>query len=279
VISLLLAACSGDRTGEHAPGPVAGSDEIVLVNRAILFSREESGVSDGFDLDDAVTATGDPTGCGVGDFLAPDGTPGVDNAFARMLPALESTEAVAVESLIQQTINMGELLLMARISGIDDPLDDDAVDVEVFRGIGAPLLGSDGKMLPSQTFAFDGDTALTTATDVPLVDGTVQADGLEIALPIQIFDVFLDMRILDASYRITAPTAEGEPWAGLMGGGVETSAIQSVADEENVDDALSGVVAALLAANADLSQSDAGGCAQLSMTFRTEMVESFLYPE
>jgi hypothetical protein len=276
MLALVLVACSGadPRPADRDAPP----DEIVVVNRAILFSREVEGVSDGFDLDGEVTLDGGATGCGIADFVASDGTPGIDNAFARMLPALEATEAQAVETLIQQTINMGDLLLMMRVSGVDDPWNDDAVDVEVFRGMGAPLLGSDGRILPSQTFDVDPEGVPSRVAGVPIVDGRIQADGLAIVLPVQIFDVFLDLHILDASVRLTAPTAEGEPWAGLMAGGVETSTIQAIADEENVDDALSGLVAALLAANADLAPTGAGGCEQLSMTFATEAVESFLYP-
>lgn len=273
----LLFACAEER----GPGAGEGADtqEMVFVNRSILFSREVEGISEGFDLDGEVSEVGGGTGCGVGDFVAPDGTPGIDNAFARMLPALEATEAVAVESLVQQAINSGNLLLMVKVSDVDDSRDDPSVDVEVFRGAGAPLLGSDGKMLASQTFEFDATNAVTTATGVSLVDGVIQADGLALSLPVQIFDVFLDLHLLNASYRLTAPEEEGAPWAGLMAGGVETSAIQAIADGGNVDAALGGVVSALLSANADLADNGLGGCAELSMTFETELVASFLYPE
>jgi len=275
---VLLAACGAPE--DEAPAEAAaGANELVLVHRAILFSREVEGVSEGFDLDAEVTTIGGATGCGVGDFTSADGTPGIDNAFARMIPALEATEAVAVETLIQQTVNAGDLLILTRLTGVDDPMDDDAVDLEVFRGLGAPLLGSDGQILPFQTFDVDTASPVSLASGLRLEGGRIQADALALQLPIQIFDVFLDLHLENASFRVTAPSEEGGVWTGLMAGGVPTLSIQAVADEEDVDDALSGLVAALLAANADLAATSGGTCEQLSMTFATEAVEGFVYAE
>jgi hypothetical protein len=283
----LLGACggSGDPARPSTAADACGGtgDEILVVNRVMRFSREADGVSEGFDLDAVTTAAGDPTGCGIADFVGPDGTPGVDNAFARMIPALEATEAQAVEELVQATINSGELLLMVRLTGVDDLQNDDCVTVEVLHAEGQTFLGNDGYLLPNQTFTLESEIPITRVTGATIVDGTVRAEGLGIRVPIQIFDVALDLQLLDGVFQLT-PTAsavdtgvtlpEGS-YAGLMAGGVETAAIQGIADSPNVDSALSGLVAALLAANADLEPVN-GVCSQLSMTFRTEAVRAFL---
>jgi hypothetical protein len=283
----MLGACGG---ADEAVTPVTDADacggtgeEILVVNRVMRFSREEDGVSEGFNLDAETTAAGDPTGCGIADFVGPDGTVGVDNAFARMIPALEATEAQAVEELVQATINSGELLLMVRLTGVDDLQQDDCVTVEVLHAEGQTFLGNDGYLLPNQTFALEAGIPVTRVSGATIVDGTVRAEGLDIRVPIQIFDVALDLQLLDGVFQLT-PTAaavdtgvtlpEGS-YAGLMAGGVETAAIQGIADSPNVDNALSGLVAALLSANADMKPVN-GVCSQVSMTFRTEAVRAFL---
>src|SRR5690349_652528 len=91
-----------------APPPetcATDAEPEALVVREILLGRIEDGVSEGFDLDGVVSEEDGATGCGVGDTVTPEGVPGVDNALARLIPLLELTEAVAVEGLIQNSIN------------------------------------------------------------------------------------------------------------------------------------------------------------------------------
>lgn len=283
---LALLACDPASDGDVAVDPMCdgAGDELVLLDRTILFARAADGVCDGFDLDGESTAEGAPTGCGVADYTAPDGTPGVDNAFANMLPALDATEAQAAEELVQQTIAGGGLLLATRITDLDDPWNDPCVTVEIMRLTGEPLLGNDGYVLPYQTFTVDDAVPIARAEGVALVDGVIVATGLEIVVPIQIFVVTLDLVLHDAAIRLTHVPPEGDTgalpegsWRVLFGGGVEASQIQSVADEEDVDDALSGLVAALLAANVDLAPVG-GVCTQLSMTFSADAIPTFLEP-
>ncbi len=79
--------------------------------RTLVFGPELDGVAWGFDLDDHVSTVGDLEGCGKQDLVDPDGNTGIDNAFAGLLPTLEQTEAIAVETLIQDAVNSGALLL------------------------------------------------------------------------------------------------------------------------------------------------------------------------
>mgnify|MGYP001322758305 CR=1 FL=1 len=63
-------------------------------------------------------------GCGRADFTSPDGVPGIDNAFARLRPALDLTEASALELIIQEAINSGGLLATVQLDGLHHPTDD-----------------------------------------------------------------------------------------------------------------------------------------------------------
>ncbi len=55
-----------------------------LVLQELTFVRAEDGVSDGFDQGGVVTADGAKSGCGQEDYVGPDGTPGIDDAVARL---------------------------------------------------------------------------------------------------------------------------------------------------------------------------------------------------
>src|SRR5687768_14774767 len=145
---VLLAGCANEtkqcRT-EHV-------EPQTWVMREIRFVRQVDGVSDGFDLDGV---DGGLEGCGIADFTSPDGVPGVDNAFARMIPALELTEAAAVEPLIQDAINSGQLLLLVELAGVDDTAEDECVDVGLMRGAGEALVGGDVLLVSGQTLEVD----------------------------------------------------------------------------------------------------------------------------
>ena len=75
------------------------------------FGRIEDGISPGFNLDGVHTETGASTGCGVTDLQSADGRTGIDNALGAIIPLLEVTEASAAESLLEDGIRSGDLLL------------------------------------------------------------------------------------------------------------------------------------------------------------------------
>jgi len=272
-----LASFLGCDSPPPAPACEDG-DELVFVTSAITFSRQENGISDGFDLDETVSTAGGTTGCGVADFTSPLGEPGIDNSFANLLPVLEATEAQAVESLIAQAIASGELLMLWRVRGIQSSESDDCVQVEGFRALGAPLVGNDGLLLPEQTFALDPSVPAVQAQG-SISDGRLFAKDLEVELPVQIFSTYIPMVLHGAQIEFSLPNEHG-PSSGRLAGGVETAIIQEVADGENVDDALSGIVAALLAYHADLEpDTSTGECQQLSFTVNTTLLPAFIWEE
>jgi hypothetical protein len=275
---LALGCASGE---EEVPGPVdpceGGASELFVI-RTLGFVRpdeQDEAVCDGFDLDGAETALGGPDGCGIADFVRPDGAAGVDNAFAYLLPALEVTEAAAVESLIQTAIENGSLLLTMELGGVSDPLDDACVDLTVGRALGPPLIGTDGLLLSGQTFAPDPDRPTLSVSGVALEGGRLEAP-LDLTLPVTVFDVDLDFALLDGWVRVER--AEDGTLRGLFAGGVEVAYMLQVAQEENVDDALHGVLAALLGTWSDLAPDAGGACTRISITFGFEAVPAFWYP-
>lgn len=268
--------CGAPDTDDKAPSGEcddAGEEQLVVVQR-LLFVREADGSSDGFDLDGTVSADGGADGCGIPDLTGLDGGTGVDNAFAYLLPALELTEAAAVEGLIQSTIDSGDLLLSIALAEVDDPADDTCVDLAVGRAVGVPMIGTDGRLLSGQTFDPDPDLPVFVVPDVALQGGVFEAP-MELSLPISIFGIDLVFALQDG--RIRGELHEDGTMTGIFAGGVEIAYLLQIAAEENVDPGLHDVMESLLSAWADLSPGDDGICREVSITFSFEAVPAFWY--
>ena len=271
-----LVGCGADDARERPPRApetceAGGALDRAVVIQSLLFGRAEDGVSDGFDLD----GTTDPT-CGIADFVGPDGAGGIDNAFAYLLPALELTEAAAVESLVQAAIASGELMITLEIEGLDDPVDDPCVALVLGRASGTPMLGTDGRLLPGQTLDRDPTIPVVRIEDVAVVDGSFEAP-FSITLPLTIFEVDLEFTLVDG--RIRGQVLPDGSVVGAFGGGVDIDYLLTIAAEENVDASLHDILAALLGTWADLAPDDAGECTQVSITFEYQSTSVFYFDD
>lgn len=246
------------------------ADPTVIVLQQVVFGRESEGVSEGFDLDGTVSIEDGADGCGHGDFVDSAGRSGVDNAMANLMPVLEATEARAVESLIQQAINMGELLLLVQLA--DGP---DGTDVTVLRGSGVPDIGTDGYIEPYQTFDRSAETTPSTVTASASAP-EVEARGFTVHLPLQIFDADLDLILYDAGVRV----ALGDDGAahGIVSGAFPYRLLLDGLEGANVDAGLLAALPLILENNADLDSPD-GPCSALSVTLDFVGTRAFLFDE
>lgn len=275
---LLLLACAGDSEKVGKKGDLGECDgagpEQVLVARSLTFARlDESGaISEGFDLDGGDSGIG----CGVDDFVDPDGNTGIDNAMAKLVPVLETTEAAVIEPLIQDSINGGALLLMLGLTDLDDHDHDACVDVDVFKGLGVPMVGNDGWMLPWQTFEVNPDTPVTAAPTAALVDGRLDVGPIEaVDLHLQILDLDTTVTLNDVQIRVVP--GEGDAWTGMIAGGVVVQDIVDVATLQNVDPAVFDLIGPVLELLSDLAPDEQGRCTQISMTLQFDAVPAFVY--
>lgn len=280
-ILLALAACAPaaeEAPAASAPACDSPGQTYVAVLSVLEWSRaDEEGVSDGFDLDGFDSTSNDPRGCRIADYVSPEGEPGIDNGFARVLPALELTEAVAVESLIAQAIADGNLLVTLELTGVDDLQNDACVGLRVGRGTGEVLIGTDGLLEEGQTIDRDPELPTTTFEQLSIVDGRLVASPLDWSLPITIFDVSLDFNLLDGAIRLDLDS-DGVV-SGVVGGGVDVDYIVEVAGSENVDAALVGVVEALLDTYADLQPDEDGVCQQISVNLDFQAIDAWFFED
>lgn len=254
-----LLACAPE-----APAPAAGETVTLVLDTLAFGRRGDDGTAWGFDLDGQVSTTSDEAGCYRADLVDPEGRPGIDSAFSGMVPALEATEAGAVEGLIADSITSGELLLLVELAGVDDRVDDPCVDLTVWRGEGTPLVGTDGMILDGQSFAVDPALSAETVSCVALAGGTVTAGPFTLDLPLQVLDVAVQFHVQDAWIRVDL--AEGGDGWGYFGGGVPTADILRIVQEEEDLGGIKDLVVTLVESAADL-RGEGGACDGLSIVF------------
>ena len=255
------------------------ADTEVMVITSLAFTREISSTTiEGFDIDGVDSGEGDAQGCGHADYASPDGRTGIDNAFAALVPVLENIGAGAVEGLITDAINSGELLILAEMQRVDDLDNDTCVDLELHRGQGLPLMGTDGNIQMDQTFLVDPSRPSTFSSGGAITDGSFVIEGITIALPVQILDEFIEFDVEGAAMELT--WLDDGSAAGRLAGGVSVDSlagqIAAIGDIGSLQDA----VPALLEGAADLWPDESGACTHLSVGMEVTARPAFLlFPE
>lgn len=275
MVLLLALSCAPEPAPEVDAASCETGETYIAVVNSLLFARATGSVSDGFDLDGVVTTAGAPTGCGVADYTSPRGVPGIDNAFALLVPALEATEAVAAEGLIEDAIHNGELLMMFSLSGVDDLTDDPCVGFTFEGGSGEPLLGADGEIEWHQTFDHDPAVPPVTVSDVVLADGRLEARGITFDLPLSVLDVTLLLHFEGGAFAVE-PQPDGS-FRGVFAGTLQRSMLMSIVSDNGVADEVATLLEGLLEFASDYDADGDGVCEQITGTFQFTAVPAFFF--
>lgn len=211
---LLLAAC-----GEALP-----PTRVTSVVQALALARErEDGTSVGFNVDGQVSDTLDARSCNKQDFVDPSGVPGIDNQMARLMPLIDIAGQGAVDSLIQQAITAGQLIMFVHV----DTTEDGAVHVVFERGDDEPLVGSDGLVLAGQTLKKHAEPLLGEADAQVQPSGSLRVGPFPLRLPIVVFTFLFELDIADA-YVTLEPRDEGG-YDAVLGGWTPIEEILDIA--------------------------------------------------
>jgi hypothetical protein len=270
-IPFLLACTAGesDTAGEiSACGDP--DDTLTVVVTTIGYMRGADGVSKGFDIDGR-----DATVCGHEDYISPQGVPGIDNGLATLVPVLEASEAKVVEGLLNSTILEGRLLLGIELSRVDDPYDDDCVDVEFFQAYGEPLLGTDGGVLAGQTLLRNPDTPTSKIEGATLDCGTLEARPMNLDLPLGILDAFFELNMTDGGLRLDL--GEDGIHSGFFTGSLlKEEVLEILYSSDGIDDDIRTLVEGLLDTTLDMDPDGDGVCTELSAGLEFQAGEIFI---
>jgi len=280
VFCVVAMSCGGDDGGD---GSVAMCDPTgesrLTVLRTIAFILEDpAGVAEGFNLDNVVSDGSEDATCMQADLMSPDGEPGIDNSLASLWANLQmlSPDLVAVDSLIQGAIDDGQLLLLMELGGVDDPMNDDCVNITIRRGTGMPMLGTDGLITSGQTFDVDTSAPTSMVGGATIVDGVVEGGPFELQLPVRVFDLEFVMTVSDARLRFTL--GSDGTMSGFFGGAVSWQQIMdAIEDRGDIPGSTKSLVRNQLMANADLSPDGSGKCQQITAGMNFQGVSAFVF--
>lgn len=255
-----LAALPGCSTAAE-PDPMCqpGPSQAYVITQ-LAFTRESpKGVVPGFDLDRRVSPVDDQSSCGKPDLVSPDGTPGIDNQLALLIPDVEKIVGNAIDGIIQGAINDGRLLIAFDLANVNDSRDDACVDMEVKLLDGKPSLGTDGVVEAFQTFDLRKQgQLLSPAQGGKLAKGTFSIGPFPLRIPIAIFDVSFTIFLRDALVRFTLDE-EGNA-EGVLGGGISIEEVaEGVKDGAGVG-RLIPQIKLIGRAAADLGRDEEGTC-------------------
>lgn len=282
VAVLVGVGCSGgsDSASPELDAAVCGAESAQTrhwVIDTLAFGRIDNGVSDGFDLDSVVSEMGGSTGCGRADVVGPDGTQGIDNAFGELIPALENTEFVAAEALINDTIATGELMLVPWVADLDDEADDDCVEMGLARAVGEPMLGTDGAFLAGQTLSLEPALAGPSVGGMTVEDHSAVGRPVTATIPVQIIDAALEFRIIDGAIRLDMH--EDGHASGVMAGGIDVDEVLAVATEQGIAQEVGDILGSLLGVVADLAPGEDGECDQISIVLEYEATPVYVFDD
>jgi len=272
-LGLLVGCVPGDEVPIEEPEP-----QVAIVSQ-LGFGREEpEGHSVGFDLDGRISDEDDVDGCGVVDLThAQTGEEGIDNAFAGLLPALELAGAGPLEDLIQASVTNSELLLLLEMDGLEaEP--GECVSLTLSRAIGPARVGGDGMLLPGQTFDVNPEAPIGTIECATFDGSRLVGSGLEYRLPLNVFDEYIDLTLLDGSVEVVMH--DDGTMSGVIGGGLSIAEVaETVASLDGIGDQIPQLIGPLLDANADLNPTGFGSCQELSVVLTFGAISAFTFEE
>lgn len=270
LVLLLLAACNPQR-----PECIPPSRSLSGIVTELAFTRfgSDSLVVDGFDLDARRSKDEDSASCNQPDYIAPDGTEGVDNQLASLLPLVDGLTGGALDGAVQSAVNNGQLLLAFTLDDVDDLCNDDDVTLRVQRVSGTPLVGADARLDAGQTFDLIPEE-IETVLPAAIKGRSVEVGPTTIPFPIAILDAQLTVRFYSGRLRIAL--AEDGSMDGLVGGGLDHDEVMERVRGLTIRENLMTTVDGAMRLFADLAPNEAGVCTQMSAAVRLSARSAFV---
>lgn len=181
---------------------------------------------------------------------------GVDNALQSLVSTIESllpredcpgmVQAGCLDATLQEQINSGSLILMVEVTGINDYVFDDAVQLQLVLAevpdMGTPMVDGSGGLAAGQTFNTVQELGTPVAGDI--FQGRLRAQTDQLTITIDTGDFALPLMISGAEVRFDLATDGSTLSNGVIGGFLRTDDIVNAASMimEGIEDTVRGVV-------------------------------------
>lgn len=273
--TLLAAACAQEENAAEKPRDLqacagsCGGDTFYMDGLEALLPGKDGRIY-GWNLDDRVSDDDDVEGCRKTDYVGLDGTAGVDNQMAAVLKEVIGATGEAFPSLLANAVREGGISLLFEFV-------DGGKALAVRRGGSAPLLGTDNRILPGQTFALHDDywlggTSKVTRTD----DGLLEYGPFELKLPAVVFGIYYQIVLVDAHMRVGYARG-GTDVTGYVGGSFRLDDIYTIADTIVVEE-IGDLVRAIVPPMADIRSPDTRQCDRISIGAKVHGLKAFTFP-
>lgn len=238
----------------------------------------------GMNLDGDVDGQATAKTCPHGNFVSPDGAiTGIDNQLYRLMGCIYGyrSEGYLEHHANRERQDESKGIILIHVANVDDPRNDDAVEVTFYLSATSLHFDSAGQIVPFGSYqTVPGRYGDTVAGRI--VDGVVRTDPGDVTLPVYGNDGYTDMVFHD--FRIEVEIAvDGTRAKGLWAGYHPVASfwdhIQKV--QHNVPVGQYSCPALYVAANelADgYPDPDTGECTALSSAFTFEAAAGFIIP-
>jgi len=275
LVAVLFAALLVGEGCSNGADPASGFSHSLVMNR-IRFARQlEDGIVEGVNIDSRVSDLQDEQTCNRLDFVSPDGREGIDNGLALLLPFIDLAAGGDPDGLIQGAVNDGSLLLVLEMRGVDGFENDGHLEVRMWSAVGQPLIGTDGWLVPGQSFMPNPERPPSAWAPGSIRDGHLRAGPIDATIPIQVLNVAFDLNIQGGIIEAEMDL-EGNA-SGFIGGGVPLQTFYDVvtaAVNGNAEEA--APLLTFVDGFADLDKGDDGTCHEMSTGLAVEAVPAFI---
>jgi hypothetical protein len=249
------------------PGPLHVMDKISFV-----FANEEN-VSEGFDLD------GIDKDCSVVDLTAPDGTPGIDNRLGSVFSLFPDFIGTLLPEVVQSAVNYGQMTLLFEVVGVDSFWESGPAALVGRLGAGPVMQGTDGLLLPGQTFSLDPDPLLGFTNDVTIGNGTLTTGPMSFNIRLSYLGNNIRFQLFRARIRLEHHPID-DSTTGLIGGMIPLGdALKMISLLQGDDAELGALLAQIVPGLVDSRIDPDGECNALSLVMRVHGIPAFIFAE
>ena len=182
----------------------------------------EGKISYGMNLDGTTDGHATAQSCAHEKFASPDGIPAIDNQYYRVVGCQQGYRSIGYfQANPNESRKMQGLgIILVEISGVDDPRNDDSVEVSFYRSIDGYALDSVAGFVPYGSYRIDtyeGKPRYSSTVHGKIVDGVVITDPADAHMPW--FGNYAYQNLLVRGMRMRLALSEdGKEAGGLIAG-------------------------------------------------------------